>query len=220
MNHRLRIVVLLTVGLSMFTAPALAQFPMARGPQMKGVWKPVVGGGGVYKTDFKKDKGEMEIAVVGSESFEGKTGFWMEMVMNTEDGQMVVKNLLVVEGNTPGVKRMIMQPAGMDPMEMPVREMPGRRQEPMTGDVRQEAARVGTETITTPAGSFECEHWRTSDGSTDVWLSEKVSPWGIVQMKSKDGTMTLVRLISGAKSRITKTPTKFDPMEMMRRQNP
>ncbi len=211
---------LIVACISLFAAGTAAQFMRQGPPAMRGVWKPVVGSGGAYKTDMKRDKQEMEITIVGTESVEGKTGYWQEIFMKTEEGDMVMKQLMVFEGDMPGPRRMIMQPPGMDPMEMPMQGMMGRRPEKLSGDVRQEAQKVGTETITTPAGTFECEHWRSNDGSTDVWLSEKVSPWGMVQMKSKDGTMTLTRVISGAKSRITKTPTKFDPMEMMKRERP
>jgi hypothetical protein len=83
-------------------------------------------------------------------------------------------------------------------------------------DARKEMERVGTETITTPAGTFSCQHWRKKDGSTDVWLSEKVAPWGLVKMVSKDSTMILERVVTDAKSHITGTPVKFNPMEMMR----
>lgn len=72
--------------------------------------------------------------------------------------------------------------------------------------------------ITTPAGAFPCGHWRMKDGSGDAWIAEKVAQWGVVKATGREGRMTLVRVITSAKSHITGIPQKFDPMEMMRRQ--
>src|SRR6266849_1046928 len=93
----------------------------------------------------------------------------------------------------------------------------GGRSVKQPADVRDRAERVGSETITTPAGTFTCEHWRMKDGSADVWYSEKVVPYGLVKMTGRDSTMTLLRVITEAKTHITGTPQKFDPVEMMRR---
>src|SRR5207245_5147976 len=51
-----------------------------------------------------------------------------------------------------------------------------------SADARDRAERVGNESVTTPAGIFTCEHWRLKDGSGDVWISDKVAPWGLVKM--------------------------------------
>ncbi|MGH9792765.1 MAG: hypothetical protein ACRD5W_16280, partial [Candidatus Acidiferrales bacterium] len=55
------------------------------------------------------------------------------------------------------------------------------------------------------------------EDGTDIWVAEKIAPYGLVKMTSKDGTtMTLTREITGAKTRITGTPQKLDPGAMMR----
>jgi hypothetical protein len=83
-------------------------------------------------------------------------------------------------------------------------------------DIRSKAEHVGTETITVPAGTFSCEHYRMKDGSSDAWISEKVAPWGLVKSQGKDSSMVLTKSITDAKDHITGTPKKFDPMQMMR----
>ncbi len=83
--------------------------------------------------------------------------------------------------------------------------------------MREKAERVGSESITTLAGTFPCEHLQMKDGSGDVWISDKVAPWGLVKTVGKESNMTLTRLITGAKTRITGTPQKLDLMEMMRK---
>lgn len=106
-------------------------------------------------------------------------------------------------------------------MEFPVEMMQQRQRAPeQHADIREQAEDVGSESITVPAGTFTCEHYRMKDGSADVWVSEKVAPWGVVKMTGRDGTMTLTKVLTNAKTHITGTPQKFDPMEMMRRQQP
>jgi len=103
-------------------------------------------------------------------------------------------------------------------MEMPIEMMSMPDEKPRSADIREEADRVGTETVTTPAGTFACEHYRMKDKSADFWVAEKVSPYGLVKMTTQDGTVTLTRLISNAQTKIKGTPRKFDPREMMRQQ--
>lgn len=202
---------------------AYAQMGMgARPPQIRGVWNPVVGSGAVYQIEGKgENKTEMGFAVVGSETLDGKTGYWLEMAFSDPrgNGQMYMKHLIVLDGKQTQIKRMIMQAPGQPPMEMPLSMMaPRGGQTEQLSDYRDRAERVGSETITTPAGTFPCEHWRMKDGSADVWYTDKVAPYGLVKSAGRDGTMTLIRVVSGAKTHIIGNPQKFDPMDMMRRQ--
>jgi hypothetical protein len=81
---------------------------------------------------------------------------------------------------------------------------------------RDKSELVGTESVIVPAGTFSCQHYRAKDGSSDVWISEKVAPWGLVKMQGKNNSMVLTKVITDAKDHITGTPKKFDPMQMMR----
>jgi len=199
---------------------AAAQFGQREMPSARGVWNPVVGSGAAYLIENKREgKSEMEFAIVGTEMVAGKTGHWMETAFKGKEGLTVMKTLQVLDANSIQMKRMIMQAPGEEPMEFPMNmAMMGGNKGAQSADIRTDAELVGTETITTPAGTFECQHYRHKDKSSDVWVSEKVPPYGMVKMVSKDSSMTLTRVITGAKTRITGTPKKFDPMEMMRRQ--
>jgi hypothetical protein len=160
-------------------------------------------------------------AIVGQEDVEGSTGYWMEI--RTEGagmpGEMVMKQLMVVGGDRPQIKRMIMQQPGRPPMEMPVGMMLGGmgqrgqapRQAPGQGDTSP-GERVGSETITVPAGTFECEHYRKQEphGTVDVWISSKVSPYGTVKMSSGEMTMVLEKVLSNETSHITGEPQKMN----------
>ena len=79
-------------------------------------------------------------------------------------------------------------------------------------DLKQTAKLIGTESITTPAGTFSCEHYQdTAEGAAvDIWVTGQVSPYGLVKMTSNGTTMTLTKVITGAKSQITETPQKLE----------
>jgi len=187
-------------------------------PEFRGVFNPVVGSGAAYQVESRAAKSEIEIAIVGKEDVGGKQGVWMEMGVNSPEagGQMYMKTLMVIDGKNASVTRMIVQPPGMGPMEMPVQGMMGGAPQPAATDVRETAERVGAETVTTPAGVFNCEHYRAKDGSWEAWISPQVAPWGLVKSTSRDTTMTVTRLITNARDHITGTPQRFDPAEMMR----
>jgi hypothetical protein len=206
-----------------FASPLYAQMGMGpRMPDMSGVWHPVVGSGGAYEmADRDGKKSSIEITVVGKEDVNGKPGFWMEMAMANprSGGDMFMKYLLAPGDGGMTSMKMIMQQPGQDPieMDMSMMNMGGRGPASATpSDIRGKADLVGTEAITVPAGTFSCEHYRAKDGSSDVWISDKVSPWGIVKVQGKNNTMVLTKVITDAKDHITGTPKKFDPMEMMR----
>jgi hypothetical protein len=132
---------------------------------------------------------------------------------------MVMRQLKAQTGKEMRTLRMVFQQGNDEPMEMPMQMMGmmGPPPKPQKSDFRDESERVGTESITTPAGTFECEHWRSKDKSSDYWLSNKISPWGLVKMTSPEESMTLVRVISNAKTKIRGIPKMFDPSQMMQR---
>ena len=71
---------------------------------------------------------------------------------------------------------------------------------------------MGTESVTTPAGTFSCQHWHSNKDGSDVWISDKVSPWKLVKMTGTKDNMILVRVITDAKTHITGTPVSMEEM--------
>ena len=201
--------------------PLAAQ--MGMGPQvptLSGIWHPVVGSGSTYEITREGNKTNMEFAVIGKEDMGGKTGYWVESSMvEPKGGEIIIKVLETVDGNAINYSKSVMQMPGQGPMEMDMNMMNvgGRRPaQTASTDFRDKAELVGTESITVPAGTYTCEHYRMKDGSGDGWISDKVSPWSLVKMQDKLRTIVLVKVTTDAKDRITGTPTKFDPMQMMR----
>lgn len=192
--------------LSLVSTPSFAARSDSGGmPQFRGDWHPVVGAGAVYQMESKGQPAlSLEIAVVGQEA----GGYWIENRMNMPQ-EMISKMLVTPEGP----QRFIVKAAGQPAMEMPV-NLQGR-QGPET-NLKETAKLIGREQITTPAGAFSCDHYQTNDksGTTDAWVAASVSPYGLVKMTSRETTMTLTKVVKGAKSRITETPQKIEMPSM------
>jgi len=217
MNRMHRCVVMLVFGL-LAVSTAFAQMGMRMSPELRGYWKPVVGNGGAYEmTSPDGTKSQMEFAIVGKDTVDGKDGVWMEMTMSNPrmGGQMLVKYFVAVDGSQMTFSRMIMQMPGRPPMEMPQNMTQGRK--PIQyEDIQTNATDVGSESVTVPAGTFQCEHWKMKDGSGDAWVSDKISPFGLVKYQgSKSDTMVLTKQVTDAKDKMVGTPIPFDPMKMM-----
>ena len=96
-------------------------------------------------------------------------------------------------------------------MEMPAQmsKMNGQKQ---PADIRDRAEDLGSESVTTPAGTFTAEHYKMKDGSGDAWVAPKAGPYGLVKFQGKDTSMVLTKVITDAKDKITGTPQPFNPM--------
>jgi hypothetical protein len=162
-------------------------------------------------------KTTMTYAIVGKEDFEGQEAWWLEMRFDSgEGGLMVMKQLALIPAKgLPVPKRMIIQSANMPPQEMPP-EMVSSIGQQVRSEVDKEGLgeKIGTETITVPAGSFECEHYRTTRGAwkADIWFSRDVLPNGLVRMISTDARMSLVKVLKNETSHIQGTPQRMPAM--------
>jgi hypothetical protein len=219
MNFSRKAAFLCAIFLSTATIAA-AQFGH-RGPQAPQIptpFKPVVGSGAAYQFTGKKETANFAYAVVGKEQVEGNEGYWLEIRINNQKtkGEMVMKELMVMKGSQPEIKRLITQPPGRPPMELPS-SMLGmiRNHTPAATGGNEKGGepgeKIGTETITVPAGTFVCDHYRTQEEGSpvDLWVSTKVSPYGVVKMVSSDATMVLEKVLSNETSHIHGTPKQF-----------
>lgn len=192
-----------------------AQFGRSSAPPMRGIWNPVVGAGATYEVTQKNGtKVNMEMAIVGKETSNGQEGYWFEVTIpDTKMGTMVMKSLSVRSDQNMIVSRMIMQMGSSAPMEMPS-QMLKAHSEKQPADIRQLAEEVGSESVTTPAGTFSTTHYRMKDGSGDVWVADNAGPYGMVKFQGKDSSMVLTKATTDAKDKITGTPQPFNPMAM------
>jgi len=194
---------------------------MGMRPSMpQGIFNPTVGSGAQYESTSQDGaKTSLEYAVVGKDTVNGKDAYWLEWTTSSgRMGEMVMKILISPDSSNGVTSRMIMQMAGRPPMEMPAQMSRASSQPAPKVDIRGESEDVGKESVTTPAGTFACEHYRSKDGSTDTWVSSQVAPFGVVKSQGKT-SMVLTKLITGAHDRIVGTPVPFNPQMMMPQSN-
>ena len=189
-------------------------------PPMPGLQNPTVGSGAEYLITAKGKEMDVATVALGKEDVGGSPGFWMEQRINSPElgGEMVMKSLTVTSGSEAGIKRMIMQRSGQPPMEIPAMMMSMMQQhQPHStpsaagggkGDLGE---LVGIESITVPAGTFSCQHYRKQEqnGPVDMWISTQVSPYAMVKLTSTDVTMVLKKTLTNETSHIKGEPQKM-----------
>jgi hypothetical protein len=201
------------MGMDYFARPAITR-----------VFHPTVGKGAAYETTTKMDgnakTSTLEMGVVGKESVDGKEAYWIETSTAVTKGDpMVGKMLMSTEGELT-IHRMIVQQPGQQAMEMPMNMAAagrGKLQENMN-----DWHSLGTESITVPAGTFGCEHWKNEKTGAEIWTSDKVPAYGVVKELFKERTMVLTKVLDNYPDKITGPVRKFDLQEMMqqRQQKP
>ena len=203
-----------TFAFAAMAVAAHAQFRM-RAPSLSGVWNPEVGAGAFYETQEKDGtKRTMEMAIVGKESVDGKDGVWFELSFTRPNGngETVMKSLFIQDGDMLTLKREVMQMPGRPPMEMPEMMLQQMSSKPRTADIRNTSDDLGSDTVTTPAGTFSCEHYKAKDGSGEFWIKKNIGPFGLVKGINQDGAITvLTKAVTDAKDKITGKP---QPMGM------
>ena len=234
MGNAKRIVMMVVVALAV-TVGLWAQRPGRGGmggmfgsmPSMPGLQNPTVGSGSEYVITSKGKDMDVATVALGKEDVDGSPGYWMEMRMTNAElgGEMVMKQLIVITPTESGIKRMIMQQPGKPPMEFSgmMLSMFQQHQPPPTtpaaggGDKGGKGELVGTESVTVPAGTFSCQHYRSqgNNGPVDVWISMQVTPYGMVKMTSADTSMVLKKVLSNETSHIKGEPQQMPAMPGM-----
>ena len=203
---------------SLWAAPIVAR-AQAQGfgnpfdtPLIRKYWNPVVGAGAVYEvtdTTAKKKTTTSEYDTLSEETVDGKKAYWVEFSLVSPDfkGKIHGRELVIPEGYQ--ARKLILQFPGMAAMDMPVTA------EAQNADTKENGKLLGTETITVPGGTFECEHWRGANGS-ETWVNAKVTPLKIVKSVDKNETWVLVRTVSAVKDAITGPVKDYDPEAIKR----
>lgn len=204
-----------------FGAAANAQMgmDMFRRPAIMKVFHPVVGKGAQYQTTStsggKSDT--EELSLVGKDTVDGKEAYWMQIVNIEGKGDMKGGKALITVDDFQ-VHRMIVDVPGQGLMEMPANMMMmSAKNRANVQDTMNAWHSVGTETITVPAGTFSCEHWRNDKDHEELWTSEKVVPFGMVKEISANShtVMVLVKTMDGVQDRFSGPAKKFDMQQMM-----
>jgi hypothetical protein len=193
-------------GMSFFKKPSIAD-----------IFHPVVGAGSTYEeTNKDGSKTALEMSVISREDVDGKESYWFEVGHNDKRSgdAMTYAKILVSKDDFEMHKMIFVMPGSNTPMEMPINQT-AKTKERMAESM-DKWHKVGTESVTVPAGTFLCDHWAKDDGTEDIWATSKVAPMSMVKHVKKDSsTMLLVSTTSKAVEHITGTPQKFDPQAFM-----
>jgi hypothetical protein len=211
---RLSLIAAVCCLLVVVAAPANAQVDLNffRHSNIAKYLNPVVGKGAEY-TSTEKDSPAgktqiMTMGVVGKESFQGKEAFWMEIVSDDRGRSMLFKMLITRDDFEP--HKTVMQMPGQPAMEMPFNGDATARAE-KAEEKFKEWHSVGTEPVTVPAGTFVCEHLHNDKTNGDMWVSDKITPFGMVKHVDGKRLMVLSKLIPDFQERITGPVKQFDP---------
>jgi hypothetical protein len=137
-------------------------------------------------------------AIVGEEMVKGEQGYWVEVEITPELGfPIVYKALLTGPANDPkNIHRIVLQQGNETPVDVPA--------ESLASEEKKAPARLskGMESLETPSGTLEAEHFVLSDLDdpevhTEVWINDDVRPMGVVRMVSANGELRLRRFGQG-----------------------
>ena len=180
----------------------------------------VMNSGAEYTMTTKGKDMDIAYAIVGKEDVKGDPGIWLETRMQSAElgGEMVTKMLMVATGAEPGMKRMITQAPGKPPMEMTgmmMGLMKSHQPKQSTGKPDM-GELVGTESVTVPAGTFACQHYRKQEkgGQMDYWITTQVASFGWVKMTTPELTMVLTKILTNETTHIKGEPQKMQMPEM------
>src|SRR3974390_1995245 len=194
------------MGMDYFTRPAIAK-----------VFHPTVGKGSIYETTVNSGgdakTSTTEIGIVGKEPVDGKDAYWVETSMADGKGQPMIGKILMSMQGEVTIHRMIVQQSGQPAMEMPM-NMTGQHKGNAEANLNDWHS-VGTESVTVPAGTFSCEHWKNDKNGSEIWTSEKGPSYGVVKEFSRNRSMVLVKVIDNYSDKITGPVQQFDMQQMM-----
>jgi hypothetical protein len=167
----------------------------------------------------------LTFAIVGEENVDGQDGHWLEARLEgvqSLQGKMIFKMLLVGSVKDPRSKRMIVQLPGWPPIEPSPSQI---KRYGLEFDTTQRASDAtpavqlvsSNERVTVPAGSFDCQHFRmTIQGKpAEYWTSPGAHAWGMVSMKVEGREIwTLKRVLEGEKSQIQGEPKQMSDEQL------
>lgn len=189
------------MGMNFFSRPAIADF-----------FRPVVGSGAVYQTvdaSSPRNGESMETLVVGKELIGVKEGYWLEFSFENKAVNGKIYSKVLISKDDFQMHRIVFQMPGGPAMEMPS-QMSSRSSQRIADDLAK-WTKVGTESVTVPAGTFACQHWKKNDGKGEVWVNDSISPFGMVKEISNGSSEVLLKVLSDVKDHITGPVSPFNP---------
>ncbi len=182
---------------------------------------PAVGSWVEYDFQAQGQAGRSRIAVVGTETRGGRELTWYEMSFDA-GGQSGIMKMLAEGGfyqamSDKKIEEMIVKAGGQPAMKFSgamVERMLGQMNSNPTsefGKACEDAERVGSESVTVPAGTFDAVHYRLTSGESpgDAWIVEGM-PFGMIKWTGSGGeSVELVDRGDDAVSQLTETPMEI-----------
>lgn len=184
-------------------------------PAIASIYHPVVGGGSVYQTTHSNSNkahegtSTIEMLVVGRELAGGKDAYWLEFGMPQGESHGEMYSKVLISQDDFQLHRIIFQMPGQGAMEMPMD--PTKAEKEKFSDEINKWSKAGTESVTVPAGTFVCQHWKKDDGKGDIWTNENITPFSMVKEVTPEETQVLLKVLTNVTDHITGPVTKFDP---------
>lgn len=142
-------------------------------------------------------------------------GRWVEVSI-TDPGRrrLVYRSLIKGSLSDPdGVARVIVQPPGQKPLELPVAG--AARAAPRFPDSGKPAGgkRVGRQTVKVAAGTFATTHYRQKvrGGVRDVWVTSEKAAFPVVKIAAPGFVLELAERGADARTEVKGKPIKPDP---------
>lgn len=194
---------------SMRLLPSLAcMFAITLSATAQGTFQDIMSGAlinpeaGVYSWYELKDAKDgrklfVRQAIVGEKEVAGKKGYYLETEVTPEIGFPIVYKMLLTGPATDkaNVHEIIVKDGFQPPEKIALDTLDN----PPPDSPETVRTSMGMETVTTPAGELQAEHFTITQGDnkTEVWINDTVRPMGIVKLISSDGELLLSRSGTG-----------------------
>ncbi|HKR32256.1 MAG TPA: hypothetical protein VJT08_17375 [Terriglobales bacterium] len=167
----------------------------------RGIFRPVIGAGAEYEATGPTGRTYVaDMAVVAKHTAKQTDGYWIQVSSDNPLPDTVTEVLVVGDGPEMHSVTMSLNSGGRGAVTVPV-DSANSVKAPEPVDIRTVSDDLGSESVTVPAGTFSCEHYRTKDG-TDEWVADAISPFGLVKVTGKQDNYVLVKILSNVKNKI------------------
>lgn len=203
----------LTLALAATLVGAAAATAQSNACADKGPKLPAAGGWAEYHAD----SGDFKMMYIGHETAGERIEMAMNRTMRNGEATNVVMQLVVpaFPYQMAQASEMVMQMGDRPPMKVSGQMLDMMRQRApdqsaLSPDLCARLTKVGTESVTVPAGTFSTTHYRDAQTNTDVWVDPSV-PFGAVKVVSPHTTMVLKAKGTGGTTGIRGTPQEMGP---------
>ncbi|MFL5449709.1 MAG: hypothetical protein ACJ8AP_01640 [Gemmatimonadales bacterium] len=195
---------------------ALAPAAWAQGDCLNQIKFPAQGSWSEYKATYNDSPYTVRYAVVGQENRGGKALQWVELRMVGGTANSIYQMLVpgtIAELNQ--VQEIVFKSGSQPAMKLSGEMMKMMRgqmdKQSFFGEMCKGVTLVGKEKITVPGGTYETQHFNSTEHASDTWISPEV-PFSLVKAAGKTFQLELWKHGDGATSSIKEKPQEMKGM--------